>query len=60
LLRAKGFEEAGIPDPLMLRAHIEGKVPGLPDTPNYKQAVISQYMERVENVVAWRKEFLSA
>lgn len=35
LLRAKGFAEADLPDPLVLRAYFEGALPHLPEDHNY-------------------------
>jgi len=45
LLRAEGFREAGLPDPLIIRAWQEGAlVGGLPDTQNYQSFIGSDFL----------------
>lgn len=47
LLRAKGFEEAGIPDPLVLRAYLEGLISELPSDVSYRNPIVEPFIERV-------------
>jgi len=51
LLRAKGFAAAGVPDPLILRAYLEGAIPTLPDSPNYKNGALGYYLDAIATVV---------
>lgn len=47
LLRAKGFVLADIPDPLLVRLYVEGKLKELPDSKNYLPSKIHEASKRL-------------
>lgn len=55
VLRAHGFEDAGLPDPLLLRANAEGLCE-LPETLNYTDAVYNDKMR--QRIAAWGAKLL--
>jgi 7-cyano-7-deazaguanine synthase len=46
VLRAQGFKEAGLPDPLVVRAHDEGLM-DLPETANYSDQLVDETLFRL-------------
>lgn len=50
-LREKGFLEAMVPDPLILRAYLQGMIKELPEAPNYQLPDLELYLDRVRNAI---------